>query len=66
MNTKLHETIEWSEIVLLAFVYALYILLVTAPIGFVISALKVYQFKRVADQDADAISHERLLIATHH
>ena len=66
MNTKLHETIEWSEIVLLAFVYALYILLVTAPIGFVISSLKVYQFKRAAERGADAISHETLLIATHH
>lgn len=66
MNTKLHETIEWSEIVLLTFVYALYLLVVTAPIGFVISALKVYQFKRVAEQGSDAISDETLLIATHH
>jgi len=66
MNTKLHETIEWSEIVLLAFVYALYVLVVTAPIGFVISALKVYQFKRVAEQGADDMSHESVLVATHH
>ncbi len=66
MDTKLHETIEWSEIVLLTFVYTLYILVVTAPIGFVVSALKVYQFKRVAEQGADAISHETVLIATHH
>ncbi len=66
MDSKLHETIEWSEIVLLTFVYALYVLVVTAPIGFVISALKVYQFKRVAEQSDAAISHETLLIATHH
>ncbi len=66
MDTKLHETIVWSEIVLLTFIYALYVLVVTAPIGFVISALKVYQFKRVAEKSADAISHETVLIATHH
>ena len=66
MDTKLHATIEWSEVVLLSFVYALYALVVTAPIGFLISALKVYQFKRVAERGNEAISPESVLIATHH
>jgi len=66
MNTKLQETVEWPEIVLLTFVYALYILVITAPVGFLISGLKVLQFKRIAEQDSSAISKETVLIATHH
>lgn len=66
MNTETYKTTDWPEVVFLAFVYALYILLVTAPIGFVISALKVYRFKNYADHHDEAPSQEMVLIATHH
>ena len=65
MNTQARQTIEWSEVVFLTFVYALYLLFVTAPIGAVISGLKVYRFKRLAEQ-GEPLSHEQVLIATHH
>ena len=58
--------VNWSEVTFLTFVYALYILAVTAPIGFVISALKVYRFKKTAEKSAVPLDQEALLIATHH
>jgi uncharacterized membrane protein len=66
MNTQTYHSFEWSEIVLLTFVYALYIFLVTAPIGFFISGIKVYRFKRSIEQEKLIPSHEAILIATHH
>ena len=66
MNTQTYYDIEWSEVVFLSFVYALYLLLVTAPLGFIISALKVYRFKKLAEQGNEIPSKETVLIATHH
>ena len=60
------SNVKWSEVTFLTFVYALYILAVTAPIGFVISALKVYRFKKTAEKSAVPLDQEALLIATHH
>jgi uncharacterized membrane protein len=56
----------WPELTFLIFVYALYILAVTAPIGFVISAVKVYRFKKSAEKSAGPPQHEAVLIATHY
>lgn len=67
MDTKLEEEpVEWSEIILLTFVYALYVFIVTAPIGFVISGLKVLKFKQLAKRGGSGISEEIVLTATHH
>jgi uncharacterized membrane protein len=66
MSTPSHNTTKWSELIFLSFVYALYILLVTAPLGFVISAFKVYRFKNVAKKGLGPLDHEMVLIATHY
>ncbi len=66
MNSKLYDSIEWSEVVFLSFVYALYILVVTAPLGFIISGLKVYRFKKTVEKSSEMPSQEMVLIATHH
>ena len=66
MNTQTYNVREWSEVVLLTFVYALYILVITAPVGFVISAYKVYRFKRLAERSSTPLDEEVLLVATHH
>lgn len=66
MNSKLYDSIEWSEVVFLSFVYALYILVITAPLGFIISGFKVYRFKKAVEQSSEMPSQEMLLIATHH
>lgn len=66
MHAQIYNDREWSEVVLLTFVYALYILVVTAPIGFIISAFKVYRFKRLAEQSPEPLGQEGVLIATHH
>jgi uncharacterized membrane protein len=66
MNTLARDNIEWSEVLLLAFVYALFVLVVTSPIGFAISAYKVYRFKNLAEHSTGPLAHETVLIATHH
>ncbi|ALP52882.1 hypothetical protein Tel_06770 [Candidatus Tenderia electrophaga] len=69
MNSQVQQTqdtIDWSEVVFLTFIYALYLLFVTAPIGAIISAIKVYRFKKLAEQEGAQLSHEQVLIATHH
>lgn len=66
MFTTAYNSVKWSEVMLLSFVYALYLLVVTAPIGFVISAIKVYRFKRLAERNAEPPSQELVLIATHY
>ena len=66
MFTATYNSVKWSEVMLLSFVYALYLLVVTAPIGFVISAIKVYRFKRMAERNAEPPSQELVLIATHY
>lgn len=60
------NTSKWPELTFLVFVYALYILAVTAPLGFIISAFKVYRFKRMTEKNAEVPHHEALLIATHY
>ena len=61
------SAISAAEICLLVVVYLLHILIVTAPIGFVIAAYKVYCFKISAEQrGADLIDQEQQLIATHY
>ena len=66
MSTSTFNTTKWSELILLSFVYALYILGITAPIGFVVSAFKVYRFKRLAENASGPLDHEVVLIATHY
>lgn len=66
MHTQTNNARNWSEVVLLTFVYALYILFVTAPIGLIISAYKVYRFKQLAEQSTAPLDQEAVLIATHH
>lgn len=66
MFTATYNNVKWSEVLLLSFVYALYLLVVAAPIGFVISAIKVYRFKRMAERNAEPPSQEVVLIATHY
>jgi uncharacterized membrane protein len=66
MSTPNNHTAKWPELTFLVFVYALYILAVTAPLGFIISAYKVYRFKRLTEQRAETPTHEALLIATHY
>ena len=66
MNTQTYTVREWSEVVLLIFVYALYILVITAPVGFAISAYKVYRFKRLAERSTAPVDEDVLLVATHH
>ena len=66
MSTPNNDTAKWPELTFLVFVYALYILAVTAPLGFIISAFKVYRFKRLTEQRAETPTHEALLIATHY
>lgn len=66
MSTLTYNSVKWSEVMLLSLVYALYIVVVTAPIGFVVSAVKVYRFKRMAERSAEPPSQEVVLIATHY
>ena len=66
MNTQTYTVRDWSELVLLIFVYALYVLVIASPIGFAISAYKVYRFKRLAERSSTPMDQEALLIATHH
>lgn len=66
MSAPTHNAVNWSEVIFLTFVYALYVMAVTAPIGFVISALKVYRFKRSAEKSAGPLDQEVVLIATHY
>ena len=66
MHTQTYNARDWSEVVLLTFVYALYILFVTAPIGLIISTYKVYRFKQLAEQSAAPLDQEAVLVATHH
>ena len=63
MTTK---SATWRELTFLSLVYALYILAVTAPIGFIISAIKVYLFKKASEKDPTALDQETVLIATHY
>jgi len=66
MSKPTYNTVKWSEVIFLTFVYALYILVITAPIGFVVSAVKVYRFKRLAEKSAWPLDPEVVLIATHY
>jgi uncharacterized membrane protein len=66
MSTQTSNNVKWSEVIFLTFVYASYILVVTAPIGFVIGALKVYRFKRLAEKTTGPVDREVMLIATHY
>ena len=66
MHTQSYNARDWSEVVLLSFVYALYILFVTAPIGLIISTYKVYRFKQSAEQSTAPLDQEAVLVATHH
>lgn len=66
MHTQTYNARDWSEVVLLTFVYALYILFITAPIGLIISAYKVYRFKQLAEQSTVPLDQEAVLVATHH
>ena len=66
MSTSNHDTINWSGVIFLTFTYILYILAITAPIGFVISAVKVYRFKTLAEKSAGSMDQEVVLIATHY
>jgi len=66
MSTPKNETTKWPELTFLVIVYALYILAVTAPLGFIISAYKVYRFKRLTEKRTETPTHEALLIATHY
>ena len=66
MPTPNDKGTKWSELFFLYLVYSLYILTVTAPIGFIISAVKVYLFKRSAEKDARSLNQEDILIATHY
>lgn len=66
MSTRIDNTAKWPDIIFLSFVYALYMIVLTAPIGFVISAIKVYRFKRMAETSSRSMDHEAVLIATHY
>jgi uncharacterized membrane protein len=66
MSPPTHNTVKWSEVIFLTFVYALYIMAITAPIGAAISAFKVYRFKRLAEKSAGSLDQEVVLIATHY
>ena len=66
MSTPNSATSKWPELTFLVIVYALYILAVTAPLGFIISAYKVYRFKRLTEKRTETPTHEALLIATHY
>jgi uncharacterized membrane protein len=66
MSTPNSATAKWPELTFLVIVYALYILAVTAPLGFIISAYKVYRFKRLTEKRIETPTHEALLIATHY
>ena len=66
MVTTTYPGVRWSEVILLSFVYALFLAVVTAPLGFIVSAVKVYKFKR-ATESGDALpDQETLLVATHY
>ncbi len=66
MNSQGQDSVEWFEVVFLTFIYVLYLLFVTAPIGAIISGIKVYRFKKLAEQEGATPSHEQVLAATHH
>jgi len=66
MVTTTYPGVKWSEVILLSFVYALFLAVVTAPLGFIISAVKVYIFKRDVEKGAASPDEETLLVATHY
>ena len=66
MPNSSNDSEKWSGIIFLSFTYALYIITVTAPIGFVISAIKVYRFKKFAEKSAEPPDQDVVLIATHY
>ena len=66
MYAQTNDTLNWPEVIFLTFVYVLYILVITAPIGFVVSALKVYRFKRLTETSSGPLDQEVVLIATHY
>jgi uncharacterized membrane protein len=66
MSKISHTNEDWFAVIVLTLVYALYFMAFTAPIGFAISALKVYQFKRLAGTDDKPLDQEVLLVATHY
>lgn len=66
MSTPTHYAVKWTEVIILTFVYALYILIITAPVGFAISAFKAYRFKRLIEKSAGPLDQEVVLIATHY
>ena len=66
MYAQTNDTLNWPEVIFLTFVYVLYILVITAPIGFVVSALKVYRFKRLIETSSGPLDLEVVLIATHY
>ena len=66
MPTLSYNSAKWSELIFLSFVYALYILVITAPLGFVISTFKVYRFKNLAERRTGPLDQELVLIATHY
>ena len=66
MSTPSDNTVKWSEVTFLTLVYALYILAITVPIGFAISAFKVYRFKQMAEKNPGLLDQEAVLIATHY
>jgi len=66
MSTSRDNAVKWSEVTILTLAYALFILAFTAPIGFAISAFKVYRFKKMAGRNTGPLDKEAVLIATHH
>lgn len=66
MSKPSHKTEQRAEIIFLTFVYALYILALTAPLGFIISAFKVYRFKKSAESSTAPLPQDAVLIATHY
>ena len=66
MSASSDNTVKWPEVSILILAYALFILAFTAPLGFIISALKVYRFKKTAERSPGPLDKEAVLIATHH
>ena len=65
MSKANSTTVKWSEVRFLIGVYTLYILTITAPLGFIICVLKVVAFKRAVQKNARSVDHEAVFIATH-
>lgn len=60
------HTSDWMEVITLSFVYALYLLIATSPLGLLISLYKLYHFKHAVEKGGEQPSPEEVLIATHH